>query len=376
MRLQTLSSLIFGLSIALSASAHADIVVGQSVPLTGEAGGTGRGLALGAKVYFDHVNASEGGVNGQKIVHVVKDDGYKVEATLRNAKEFAADPRIVALTGLYGTDNVAELLKQGLFDGAPLPVVGVSTGARLLREPLNSSIYHLRASYVEEVDAIVRHVTGLGTKRIAVFYEDNPFGEAGMRAAEDAAKKRGVALVARASYEQHGTDVRQAVKDVIDSKPDTVILVSITPPTAEFIKQFHAAGGRAYLFCISTANVEGLAKQVGPSVLQGVGMSQVVPFPYSATLPLVAEYQALMKTYAKDTPYSYSTMEGFLNAKLLVAALKKAGATPTRASVRQALDNLGQVNLGGYVLSFSPSNHVGSHVVDLTVVSRTGALLR
>jgi ABC-type branched-subunit amino acid transport system substrate-binding protein len=376
MRLRAFVSLALGLALSHAILAHADIVVGQSLPLTGEAGAAGRGLALGSKIYFDHVNATEGGVNGQKIVQVVKDDAYKPENTLRNVKDFVADPHVVALTGLYGTDNVSELLRQGVFDGATPPVVGVSTGARLLREPLNPSIFHLRASYVEEVEAIVRHVTSLGTKRIAVFYEDNPFGEAGLRAAEDAAKKRNVALVARASYEPYTTDVRNAVKDVIESNPDTVIMVSITPPTAEFIQQFHAAGGQAFLFCISTANVEGLARTVAPPVLQGVGMSQVMPFPYSATLPLVAEYQKLMNTYAKGTPYSYPTMEGFLNAKLLVTALKKAGAAPTRASVRQALDNLGQVNLGGYTLSFSPNNHIGSHFVDLTVVSRTGKLMR
>jgi ABC-type branched-subunit amino acid transport system substrate-binding protein len=362
--------------LTLASSAYADIVVGQSAPLTGEAGAAGRGLVMGAKIYFDHVNATEGGVNGHKIVHVVKDDGYQIEGTVRNTREFIADPRVLALTGLYGTDNVTELFKQGLFDNTPLAIVGVSTGAKLLREPLNPTIFHLRASYIEEVDAIVRHVAGLGTKRIAVVYEDNPFGEAGLRAAEDAAKKRGLALVARATYEQHTTNVRDAVKDVIDSQPDTVILVAITPPAAEFIKQFHAAGGRAYLFGLSTANVEGLSKVVSPTALQGLGISQVMPFPYSATLPLVAEYQALMKTHAKGNPYSYTTMEGYMNARVLVMALKKAGNAPTRASVKQALEGLGQINLGGYPLNFSPTNHIGSRFVDLTVVSRTGTLMR
>ena len=376
MRLKSFLSLCLGLASVFALTARADILIAQSAPLTGEAGASGRGLALGAKIYFDHVNATEGGVNGQKIVHLVKDDGYQIEGTVRNTREFIADPRVLALTGLYGTDNVTELFKQGLFDNTPLAIVGVSTGAKLLREPLNPTIFHLRASYIEEVDAIVRHVAGLGTKRIAVVYEDNPFGEAGLRAAEDAARKRDLALVARATYQQHSTDVRDAVKEVIDSKPDSVILIAITPPAAEFIKQFHAAGGRAYLFSISTANVEGLTKVVNPTALQGLGISQVMPFPYSATLPLVAEYQALMKTYGKGNPYSYPTMEGYMNARVLVMALKKAGSTPTRASVRQALESLGQINLGGYPLNFSPSNHVGSRFVDLTVVSRTGALMR
>lgn len=376
MRLKTRLSLCLGLVFALASHAYADIVVAQSAPLTGEAGASGRGLVLGAKIYFDYINATEGGVNGQKIVHLVKDDGYQIEGTVRNTREFIADPRVLALTGLYGTDNVTELFKKGLFDNTPLSIVGISTGAKLLREPLNPTIFHLRASYIEEVDAIVRHVAGLGTKRIAVVYEDNPFGEAGLRAAEDAAKKRDLVLVARATYEQHSTDVREAVKDVIESKPDSVILIAITPPAAEFIKQFHAAGGRAYLFGISTANVEGLSKVVSSAALQGLGISQVLPFPYSATLPLVSDYQALMKTYGKGNALSYPSMEGYMNARVLVMALKKAGATPTRASVRQALEGLGQVNLGGYPLNFSPTNHVGSRFVDLTVVSRTGALMR
>jgi branched-chain amino acid transport system substrate-binding protein len=157
MRLKSCLSICLSVALTLASTAYADIVVAQSAPLTGEAGASGRGLVLGSKIYFDHINATEGGVNGQKITHVVKDDGYQIEGTVRNTREFIADPRVLALTGLYGTDNVTELFKQGLFDNTPLAIVGVSTGAKLLREPLNPSIFHLRASYIEEVDAIVRH---------------------------------------------------------------------------------------------------------------------------------------------------------------------------------------------------------------------------
>jgi branched-chain amino acid transport system substrate-binding protein len=365
----------FAASFAV-AHAQADIVIGQSAPLTGMAAGAGEGLVLGTKVYFDHINA-EGGVNGQKLVHLVKDDGYKVEDTVKNTGEFIADQRVVALTGYYGTDNVLELFKRGAFDNTPLPLVGVTTGARLLREPMIPNLFHVRASYAEEIDAIVRHVANLGTKRIAVFYEENPFGEAGMRAVEDSVKKRNLVLVARASYEPHTVDVANAVKDVIAGNPDTVIMVAITQATAAFVKGYNAAGGRAFLFNISTANLDGLIKAIGnPALLNGVGISQVLPFPYSATLPVVNEYQALMAKYAKGKPYSYSSMEGFMNAKVLVAALKKAGNNPTRASVKQALENLGELNVGGYPVTFSSARHVGSKFVDLTVVGRNGNLMR
>jgi ABC-type branched-subunit amino acid transport system substrate-binding protein len=377
MSIKILIRLLFGLAAGLAAAqTHADIVVGQSAPLTGIAAGSGEGLVLGTKIYLDHINA-EGGINGNKLVLVVKDDGYKVEDTVKNTTEFLADPKVVALTGYYGTDNVLELFKRGVFDNSPMPMVGVTSGARLLREPLNPNVFHVRASYAEEIDAIVRHVANLGTKRIAVFYEENPFGEAGLRAAEDSVKKRNLILVARATYEPHTVDVTNAVKDVIASNPDTVIMISITQATGAFVKAYNAAGGRAFLFNISTANLDGLIKSVGnPALLNGLGISQVLPFPYSATLPVVVEYQALMAKYAKGKPYTYSSMEGFLNAKVLVAALKKAGNNPTRASVKQALENLGELNLGGYPVTFNAGRHVGSKFVDLTVVGRNGALMR
>ena len=133
MRLESCLSFCLGVALTLASTAYADIVVAQSAPLTGETGASGRGLVLGAKIYFDHINASEGGVNGQKITHVVKDDSYQIEGTVHDTREFIAHSRVLALTGLYGTDNVTELFKPGLFDNTPLAIVGVSTGAKLLR---------------------------------------------------------------------------------------------------------------------------------------------------------------------------------------------------------------------------------------------------
>ena len=359
-----------------SVTAQADVVIAQSAPLTGEAAAYGNGLALGTRIYFEHINATEGGINGHKLIHLVKDDTYKVDATVKNTREFIADPKVLALTGYYGTDNLSELFKRDVFTNTPMAIVGASTGARLLREPHNPHVFHLRAGYADEINAIVRHVAGLGTKRIAVFYEDNPFGDAGVRALEDAARARDITVTARVSYEPYSSDVGNAVNDVLAADPDTVVMVAITAPAAEFVRRYRAAGGRGFLFNISTANVEGMTKAIGASVAQGVGISQVFPFPYSATLPLVSEYQTLMKRYAKGVTYSYPSIEGFMNAKVLVAALRKAGKTPTRASIRQALQGLGELNLGGYPIKFSASNHIGSRYVELTVVSKSGALVR
>lgn len=354
---------------------RADIFVGQSVPLRGDLAPIGQGLSTGVRIVFDQVNA-EGGIHGQKVVQVLKDDADNPEITVSNTRQLLADPRIVALTGYSGTDNVAALFKQSVFDGSPIAIVGVSTGARLLREPLNPTLYHLRASYADEVAAIVRHVTGLGSKRIAVFSEDSPFGDAGLRAIEEAARKRNVIVAARATYDDGSLEVKSAVQDVIAGEPDTVIMVATSMPAAAFVKAYRAAGGHAYLFGISTLSAQELVTHATPAVLQGLGISQVLPFPFSATLPVVSEYQALMSKYAKGTPYSYASMEGFINAKALVAVLRKAGRGPTRASVRKALDSLGELNIGGYPITFSTTNHVGSRFVDLTVVSRSGSLLR
>ena len=377
MRIATfLRNIVSVCMLALPCVVKADVFIGQSAPLSGEAAEAGKGLVLGTRIYFEHINRTEGGVNGHQIIHLVKDDGYKIEATVNNTREFIANPGLIALTGYYGTDNLFELFRQDLFGKHSPVLVGASTGARLLREPHNPHIFHLRAGYIEEINAIVRHVAGLGTRRIAVFHEDNPFGGAGLRAVEDAAAKRNLAVVARVSYEPYSSDVANAVDDVLAADPDSVIMIAISAPAAEFIKRYRSRGGRGFLFNISTANVGEFAQTMEASVAQGVGISQVFPFPFSATLPLVSEYQQLMARYAKGEPYSYPSMEGFMNAKVLVAALRKAGKKPTRASLRAALQNLGTFDLGGYPLTFSSTNHIGSRFVELTVVSRTGALMR
>lgn len=364
----------FFLFCFIASLAHADIIIGQSSPLTGVAGETGSNLALGAKVYFSHIN-DKGGINGQKIKHVVLDDKYEIQQTLSNAKILIGQEKSLALINFYGTGNTAELIKSRQLDIAKIPLVGVYTGARAAREPFTPYIFHTRAGYHEEVQKIVEILSSLGITSVGVLYQDDPFGEAGFNAVKASLEKKpGMALVAQGSYPKLTDNVVAAAQKLSLANPQAVIMIAITKPAAAFINQFKQLGGNSQLFSISTSNFEELVRMDGVTTAHGIGVSQVFPFPYQSTLAVVREYQGLMKQYAPESKLSYASMEGFMNAKILVEGLRRAGSNPNRESLLKALEKISDFDLGDYRVSYSDSNHLGSHYVELTMINQHGQL--
>lgn len=358
----------------LCSLAYADMTIGQSSPLTGVAGETGSNLALGAKVYFSFIN-DKGGVNGQKIRHVVLDDKYEIQQTLSNTKILIEKEKSLALINFYGTGNTAELIKSHQLDAAKIPLVGVYTGARAAREPFTPYIFHTRAGYHEEVQKIIDILSSLGITSVGVLYQDDPFGEAGFNAVKaSVARKAGMSLVAQATYPKLTDDVAAAAQTLAKANPQAVIMIAITKPAAAFVSQFKKLGGNSQLFSISTSNFEELVRMDGVNTMHGLGVSQVFPFPYQSTMALVREYQTLMKQYAPEAKFSYASMEGFVNAKILVESLRRSGASPSRDSVLKALEKVNELDLGDYRVSFSDTNHLGSHYVELTMINQKGEL--
>nr|HPR08290.1 ABC transporter substrate-binding protein [Denitromonas sp.] len=205
---RTLRALMFGLAVsAISLPAlAADIVIGQVAPFTGTLAPTGKGVNLGIQAYFGRINAA-GGIRGSKLKLVTRDDGYKVKETLTQTSDLIDKEAPVALVGLVGTGNVAAVLKEGLLEKAGIALVGVRSGAMILREPVPTHIFHTRASYAAEVDTIVRQMQSMGLKRIAVLHQDDPFGEDGLVAARKALAASGMELVAVGAYKKGTTEV-------------------------------------------------------------------------------------------------------------------------------------------------------------------------
>jgi branched-chain amino acid transport system substrate-binding protein len=373
-----LASVMFAILVLPSSNAGADeIVLGQVAPLTGVIAETGNEYVGGAHAYFESINAG-GGVNGRKIRVVVKDDGYKPDQTLKLTKEILDKDKPVALFGFVGTGNVLALLKENVLGNAGIALLAPYTGAEDLRNPMNPNLFHIRASYSDEAAKMVEHLITVGVKRVAVMYQGDPMGKSGLAGAEAALKKHDLKPVALADYDRtKPEEVDKAVAVIAAAKPDAVILVAINRASSAFITKLRAANSNAQMFSISVVNFKELLKNLGEQNARGIGIAQVMPFPYAESSPVVREYQVLMKKYSPKTVISYASMEGFIAAKVMVDALRRAGPkAPTRERVLKALEDTRDLDVGGFKVGFSPTNRVGSKFVEITVIGRNGALMR
>jgi len=353
----------------------AELVVAQIAPLSGVLASTGKQMVLGGQIYFDSVNA-KGGVHGARIKHVVLDDSYKVDETVRLTQEVLGRGDVVALFGFAGTANVGKLLSDGVLDAGGIALVAPYTGGEVLRSPFNPWIFHVRAGYADEAEHMVKQVTTLGMKRVAVMYQDDAFGKAGLAGVEAALASRQLKLAVAAPYERNTDKVDEAVRLINASDAQAVIMISVNRSTAAFAKRYREAGGGAQLYNISVADPAELVKLAGLQNVHGLGISQVVPYPYSPNLAVVREYQAALKKYAPQESVNYTSFEEFLGAKVLVEGLRRAGPNPTRAKVLKALESLERLDLGGTTVAYSASNRIGSRSVEVTVIGGSGRLMK
>ena len=366
---------LVSLAFAMPGARAQEIVVGQVAPLSGVLATTGAQMVLGGRIYFDHIN-SQGGIHGAKIKQVVVDDAYKVDETVRLTKELLTRPEVVALYGFAGTANVGKLLADGVLEEGRAARVAPYTGGEPLRSPFNPWIYHVRAGYADEAEHMVQQVTTLGMNRVAVMYQDDGFGKAGLVGVEAALAKRGLKLTVAAGYERNTDKVEDAVMKIKASDAQAIIMISINKPTAAFIKRYRESGGGAQLYNISVVDPAELVKLAGLKNAHGLGISQVVPYPYMPNLPVIREYQALLAKHAPGQLVNYTSFEQFLGAKVLVEALRRAGPKPTRVKVARALETMGAYDMGGVTVNYSPENRVGSRYVEVTVIGSTGKLLK
>ncbi|WOB09757.1 ABC transporter substrate-binding protein [Piscinibacter gummiphilus] len=363
---------------ALAAHAANEVVIGQVVPLTGVIAGTGDEYSAGAAAYFASVNA-KGGVYGRKIRVVQKDDAYKPEATVAHTKEILEKDNPVALFGYVGTANIAALNKNNILTDNKIALLAPYTGAEELRVPVNPNLFHIRASYPDETAKMVEHLYTLGLRKFAVFYQNDGFGKGGLIGAERALEKLKLKAVATGHYDRtKPDDIDAAAKTIGDAQPDAVIMVAVNKASSALIKKLRDSGNRARLFSISVVNFKELLKNTGDELARGVGISQVMPFPYNmaSPVPVVREFHAAMKQYQPTKTVSYASMEGFIAAKVLVEAVKRSRADPSRERILQNLADMRDFDTGGFKVNFGGDNRVGSRFVEVTVIGSGGRLLR
>lgn len=348
------------------------VTVGQSAAFSGPAAELGNEMKKGILAYFDQVNKA-GGVNGRKLVLKTLDDGYEATRAAANTKKLIQEEDVFALLGYVGTPT-SEAAKP-IFTEARVPFVGAFTGAELLRSPFNRYIFNVRAGYYAETDAIVNLLTRMELKRIAVFYQNDSYGKAGLAGVERAMAKRNIQIVATGTVERNSVDVASAVKDIAAKDPQAVVMISAYKSCGAFIKEMKKAGSNPQFMNVSFVGSKALAAELGDTG-RGVGISQVVPFPWNVGTPVVKDYQRSLAPNSTENDYNFGSLEGYIAAKIFVEGLRRAGANPTREGFVTALETLRDFDLGGFQVTYTPTDHNGSKFVELTVISRDGKFMR
>ena len=370
--------LLAGLAIALCAPLAAaqgvtsdKIVLGQAAVFSGPAAQLGIQMRNGILAYFKEVN-EKGGVNGRKLELVSEDDKYEASVAPAASKKLIEEQKVFALLGYVGTPT--GVVHLPVITQAKVPLVGMFTGAEVLRVPFNRYVFHVRASYYDETEKIVEQVVSTGGRKIAVFYQNDAYGEAGRKGTEIALTNRQMKIHATGTVERNTVKVEEAVKAIHASQPDAVVMISAYTSIAAFVRAMQKAGSAATFYNVSFVGSKALADALGKDGV-GVAISQVVPFPWGTGLPVVKEYQQLAKK-AGFTDYNFSAMEGFLTAKVMVEGLRRTGKDLTREKFIDAMDKMQDVDIGGFFVGYSPKNHAGSKFVDLTIIARDGKFMR
>jgi len=366
-----------GAALPVQAQERRRIVLGQSCALTGPAAQLGLQMRNGARLCFDAVNAA-GGVNGLQIELKTLDDGYEPDRCKANTQALI-DEDVFALFGYVGTPTTLAALP--LVNQAKIPLFAPLTGAEALRDPMSHWVFHVRASYYEETALIVRQLTQLGLKKISVFHQNDSYGKAGLEGVLRALRPIGLEPVGTSTVERNSVDVAKAVKDLVPSLPEAIVMISAYKSCAAFIRAARRAGYGGVFYNVSFVGTQALSDELGKDAL-GVVVSQVMPYPFGTVSGVAAEYQAALYKANASAPagtppikLDYNGIEGFLTAKVFTEALRRMGRL-SREGLVAALESLQNFNPGGFPLHFTPAKHVGSNFVELTMLTGDGRVRR
>jgi len=343
------------------------IVLGQSAPFTGPAAQLGIQYHAGAQLYFSQVNAS-GGVGGRMLEIRQLDDGYEPERCAENTRKLI-EQDVLALFAYVGTPTSLAALPLAL--KAKVPFVAPFTGAMALRNPLHPQVFHVRASYNDETALIVKQLNHVGLRKVAVLYQNDAYGKAGLDGVTAALAKLDSKPVAIASVERNTVDVAAAVATLNGAAPDAVVQISAYKTCAAYIRAARKAGYGGQFFNVSFVGTKALSDELGKDGA-GVVVSQVVPSPFVQNNLLVREYTEAVLKSGGTVQANYSSLEGYLAARVMVEGLRHGGAKGSREGLIAGLESLGSQSFGGFNVSFSKTDHVASSFVELSMLTGDG----
>lgn len=344
----------------------------QSTDLTGPLGDLGSAMHQGALAAFAHTNG-RGGVHGRSIELSTLDDGYEVARAKDNLEQMMAKPDCFALFNCMGTAMIEVVLPQVLESGVPL--FAPFTGAQLARVKGARNVFNIRASYADEADKIVRHLTTLGIKRIALVYQNNTFGKDVQTGVQAVMAQLKIAPVVTTTVKDDSSDAQAAAQKIADTPCEAVIVGLAGKPALNFVKAYRPLRRGVSVYGLSVLGTSANLKALGGEAV-GLAISQVMPLPTNVVVPVVRDFQQAWKALGATAEPSHLALEGYINARVFIEALQRAGKEPTRASFIEATWSLKKLDLGGFQLSANSTERSASQFVELTMVGRDGRFIR
>jgi branched-chain amino acid transport system substrate-binding protein len=358
-----------GRAIAEPGVSDDKILLGQSAAFQGPASALGLGVREGLLAAFDEVNKA-GGIHGRRLELVSYDDGYEPTSAIDNTKRLIQDDQVFALVGEVGTPTSKAV--QPIATAAGVPFIGPFTGAGFLRDARLRNVINIRASYDEETEAWIRYlVDDLDIDRVAILYQDDSFGRAGLSGVVKALDQRGMSLVAEGTYMRNTTAVKTAFLTIRRSRPDAVVMVGAYKPCAEFIKLARRFDLDVRFVNISFVGSQALATELGADG-EGVIVTQVVPLPDDRDIPVVRRYREALLASSPESQPGFVSLEGYLIGRLVVEALQRTGPDLTREKLLTTIYDAGTFDLDGLRLTYGPGDNQGMDEVFLTVIGADG----
>lgn len=345
------------------------ILIGQTYVQTGPLASLGTEPLIGIKAMLAAANEA-GGVNGRPLEIRQVDDAYDAAKAADNVKKLAADGAVAILMPVGTTSSVGALKAA---NELKIPLIAPYTGAGPVVK-FSEYGFPVRISFDEEYGRIVNHLFTIGITRIAFAHNDNPGARSAMESTKGFIEQRGDKMVGSVAIQNDGSDAEAKAVELAKLKPVAVVLSATNAVAAKFIKAYKAAGAEARFYSFSFLNGQQLHKAIGDDAV-GVVISQVVPYPWNSSMPIIAEYQAAMKKIG-ISEFSYGSLEGYVSTKVLVEGLKRSGANPTPDSLKKALETFKSHNLGGIFIRYAPADHQGLIFSELSMLRKDGGFVR
>ena len=346
------------------------IRIGQTAGVTGTVAGPVKEMNEGAAAYFNLVNKN-GGVHGRKIELITLDDKFDPAITKANAETLIRKEKVFVMFQGRGTPHNQGILPP--LTEYKVPHLAPATGATVFHEPLHKWMFNVRANYHVEIEEIIKNISFTGHKKISLLHVDDAFGKDGLEGFNKAMAKARLTPVSITTFARVKPDYATTAKEVIKANPSALLILSSSKNTVEVIKAIRAQGGKMQLMTLSNNSSDSFVNDLGEDG-RGVMVSQVTPSPYSRNTSLGREFNSAAKE--SNATISYAAMEGFINAKVLVEALKRAGPNPTRAGFAKALESFRNEDLGGLSVTYGPNDHAGSVFVELSMIGKDGQFIR